>query len=304
VALDALLAERSVTLAASRIGITQSAASHSLARLRKLTGDELLVRGRGGMVPTVRAEAMKAPLRRALEDIRGTLSPPRAFDPGTARERIFIGMSDYSELVLLPGVTSRLAREAPGLELRVLTVGHNVASDLSSGKLDIVIMPALASMEQSGIRGRRILRDRFVCIARRGHPLAQKKLTLARFAEAPHAIIAPWEREGDIVDTALARLGMKRRVTVAVPHFLVGPYVVASSDLLLTVAERIAVALSGPLGLVVLTPPPELGLTGFTVSTLWHERTHDDLARRWVRDVIAAEAHERSMTATGKRGHS
>jgi DNA-binding transcriptional LysR family regulator len=91
VALDALLTERSVTRAAARIGITQ-------------------------MVPTVRAEAMAAPLTRALEDIRGTLSPPLAFDPKTARLRVFIGTSDYAELVLLPGVMARLGREAPGVE--------------------------------------------------------------------------------------------------------------------------------------------------------------------------------------------
>ena len=87
VALDALLAERSVTRAAVRIGVTQSAASHALSRLRKLTGDELLVRAREGMVPTIRAEVMRAPLRRALEDLTGTLSSPRAFDPSTARLR-------------------------------------------------------------------------------------------------------------------------------------------------------------------------------------------------------------------------
>jgi DNA-binding transcriptional LysR family regulator len=103
VALDALLSERSVTRAAARIGVTQSAASHSLSRLRKLTGDELLVRSRDGMVPTIRAEAIKAPLRRALDELTGTLSSPRAFDPKTARVRVFIGTSDYAELVLLPG---------------------------------------------------------------------------------------------------------------------------------------------------------------------------------------------------------
>src|SRR5580692_6648214 len=123
VALDALLVEGSVTRAAARIGITQSAASHALSRLRRLTGDELLVRGRDGMVPTLRAEAMRAPLRRALEEIVGTLSAPRAFDPKTARVRVLIGTSDYGELVLLPGIMARLEREAPGVELRVLTLG-------------------------------------------------------------------------------------------------------------------------------------------------------------------------------------
>jgi DNA-binding transcriptional LysR family regulator len=91
------------------------------------------------------------------------------------------------------------------------------------------------------------------------------------------------------VDDAIARLGLRRNVAVAVPHAMVARHVVASSDLLLTVAERIARLLAPPLGLVVLPPPPELGLTGFRMSMLWHERTHDEPARRWVRDVIVAE---------------
>jgi DNA-binding transcriptional LysR family regulator len=296
VALDALIAERSVTRAAERIGITQSAASHALSRLRKLTGDELLVRGREGMVPTLRAEAMEAPLRRALEDVKRTLSSPGSFAPKSARLRIFIGTSDYSELVLLPGIMARLGREAPGVELRVRQLGEDPATELSSGRIDFAIMPAPpAGQEAAGILGRSILRDRFVCIARRGHPLAKKKaLTLSRFAGAAHALISPWEREGGFVDDALGRLGLRRHVAVAVPHFLVAPHIVAASDLLLTVAARVAGVLARPLGLVTLAPPPELGLTGFTLSILWHERTHDDPARRWLRDLIVAEANERS----------
>ena len=298
VALDALLAERSVTRAAARIGITQSAASHSLSRLRKLTGDELLVRGREGMVPTIRAEAMTAPLRRALEDITGTLSSPRAFDPKTARVRAFIGASDYAELVLLPGIMARLAREAPGVELRVLMPGQDPASELTSGKLDFVLMPSTPAAEGQGIRGRQLFRDRFVCIVRRGHPLAKAKtLSLSSFAGAAHALISPWGMEGGYVDDALARLDLQRKVAVAVPHFLVAPHIVASSDLLLTVAERVAKVVAGPLGLVVLAPPQELALTGFTLSVLWHERTHEDPARRWLRDVIVAEGSERSGTS-------
>jgi DNA-binding transcriptional LysR family regulator len=295
-ALDALLTERSVTRASARIGITQSAASHALARLRKLTGDELLVRGRDGMVPTVRAEAMGAPLRRALEDIRGTLSPPRAFEPKTARVRVFIGTSDYAELVLLPGIMARLGREAPGVELRVVALKDEAGSDLASGKLDVVLMPPLPGEEGPSIRYLQILSERFVCVARRDHPLAKKRaLTLSRFAAASHALIAPWGMEGGLVDDALARLGLKRRVSVALPHAMVAPHVVASTDLLLTMPERVARVLAPPLGLAVLEPPPELLLTGFAISMLWHERTDGDLARRWLRDVIVAEAAERSL---------
>jgi DNA-binding transcriptional LysR family regulator len=295
VALDALLTERSVTRAAARIGIGQSAASHALSRLRRLTGDELLVRGRDGMVPTIRAETMRAPLRRALDEITGTLSSPRAFDPKTARVRAFIGASDYAELVLLPGVMSRLVREAPGVELRVLMPGQDPASELAAGKLDFVLMPWTPGDEAQGIRGRQLFRDRFVCITRRAHPLAKaRSLSLSSFTGAAHALISPWGMEGGYVDDALARLGLQRKVAVAVPHFLVAPHIVASSDLLLTVAERVAEVVAGPLGLVVLAPPRELELTGFALSILWHERTHEDPARRWLRDVIVAEASERS----------
>ena len=100
------------------------------------------------------------------------------------------------------------------------------------------------------------------------------------------------------MDDALARLGLQRKVAIAVPHFLVAPHIVASSDLLLTVAERVAAVVSGPLDLAVLSPPRELELAGFTNSLLWHQRTHDDPARHWIRDVIVAEAKVRSSTKT------
>jgi DNA-binding transcriptional LysR family regulator len=100
--------------------------------------------------------------------------------------------------------------------------------------------------------------------------------------------------EGGFVDDALARLGLQRRVTVALPHAMVAPHIIASSDLLLTMAERVARVLAPPLDLVVIEPPPELLLTGFAISMMWHERTHSDPARRWLRDVIVTEATERS----------
>jgi DNA-binding transcriptional LysR family regulator len=186
-------------------------------------------------------------------------------------------------------------REAPGVELRILMPGQDPASELASGKLDFVIMPQAPGDEAQGIRGRQLLRDRFVCIARRAHPLAKTKtLSMSSFAGAAHALIAPWGMDGGYVDDALARLGLQRKVAVAVPHFLAAPHIIASSDLLLTVAQRVAEVVTGPLSLVVLAPPKELELTGFTMSILWHERTHEDPARRWLREVIVAEASERS----------
>jgi DNA-binding transcriptional LysR family regulator len=291
VALDALLAERSVTRAAARVGITQSAMSHTLARLRAQFRDEILVRGAGGMVPTTRAAVLGEAVGKALADIARALSPPRPFDPRTAEARVTIGTSDYAELVLLPKLFKRLTDEAPGIDLRVLPVDVDLATPLSSGALDIVIAPLREDEAGPGILARRLFDESFVCVVRRGHPLERQRLTVARFAAASHALIAPRGNEGGFVDEALAKLGHKRRVAVAVPHFLIAPHLVASSDVILTLAERVARVLAEPLGLAVLAPPKELALRSFTMSAIWHERTRADPALSWVRGVLAEVAN-------------
>jgi DNA-binding transcriptional LysR family regulator len=286
VALDALLRERSVTRAAGRVGISQSAMSHALSRLRVVTGDALLVRARSGMVPTIRAEALGPPIRRALADVAGALAKVPPFDPRTAQGKITIGTSDYGELVLLPKLMARLAREAPGLDLRIRAHGEDVTGQLASGALDLVIAPLRPSEDAPAIFGRRLFDERFVCVVRKGHPLAGKKLTLARYVGFSHALIAPRETEGGYVDDALGRLGLKRRVAIMVPHFLIAPHVVATTDLICTFAARVASALAKPLGLAILRPPAELKLAGFTMSAIWHERTQNDAAQRWVRELF------------------
>jgi DNA-binding transcriptional LysR family regulator len=262
--------------------------SHALGRLRALTGDALLVRVNNAMVPTARAEALGPPIRRALEEVERALAPPPKFDPKTAARRFVVGTSDYAELVLLPRLVARLAEDAPGIDLRILTLEDDVAGALASGAIDLAVAPLRGEDEAASIFGRRLFDERFVCVVRKGHPLAKKKLTLARFAEASHALIAPRGTEGGIIDDALERLGMKRRVAVMVPHFLVAPYIVETTDLVLTLASRVAAAVAGPLGLEVLALPPELRVDGFAISALWHERTHNDPAQRWLREAFVA----------------
>jgi DNA-binding transcriptional LysR family regulator len=291
-ALDALLEAKNVTRAAEKVGLTQSAMSHALNRLRTVTGDALLVRAAGGMVATPRAEALGPPIRRALDDVRMALRVSTRFDPKTARMFFRVGTSDYGELILLPRIVSRLEREAPGIDLRVAQHTEPGPGPLAEGTLDLVVAPVRPGDEASGMFAVKLFDERFVSVVRRGHPLAKKKLTLARFASASHALIAPRGAEGSLVDQALARFGMSRHVAVTVPHFLVAPHLVAGSDLLLTVAERVARLLAAPLGLVVLTPPAELRLEGFTMSALWHERTHADPAHVWVRGLFTETAKD------------
>ena len=191
---------------------------------------------------------------------------------------------------MLPALAALLAAEAPGVDLRVRTVPEPIAAAFAEQDIDVVIAPLRPPDSVAGLHARRLFDERFVCVVRASHPLAGKRLTLKRFVEAGHVLIAPREREGGFVDDALARLGHVRRVAVMVPHFLVAPHVVAETDLVLTLAGRVADRLAPALGLAVLAPPPELGLEGFRINALWHERTHADPARRWLRDRIAAAA--------------
>jgi len=289
-ALDALLEERSVTRAAQRVGITQSAMSHALGRLRAVTGDALLVRTANGMAATARAEELGPPIRRALEGVAAALRPPQPFDPKKAKLRIRIGTGDYGEIVLLPRVIARLSKEAPHVDLRVLFLANSAAGILRSGDADLLLSPVFAAEVGPGMYARKLFDERFVCVVRSGHPLARKTLTLVRYVGASHALIAPRGKEGSQTDDALARMGMSRRVALTIPHFLVAPHIVAQSDLVLTLPARVATMLAPPLGLVILKPPSELRLDGFTMSAVWHERTHADPAQRWMRELFAEVA--------------
>lgn len=293
VALRALLAERHVTRAAARVGLSQPAMSHALARLREVLGDPLLVRTPAGMQPTARAEAMAGPLELALEDLSRVLASPRPFDPATSTHKFRIATNDYIELVLLPRLLARIWEEAPGVDVRVTNLAGEASEDLAEGRVDVVIgmvgqlgAPSLPP----GLRFQRVVADRFVCVVREGHPVTKKRLTLDEFVSLSHALVSPRGATGSVVDTALEALGRKRRVAVEVPHFLVAPHVVRETDVVLTLAQRVAEKLAPLLGLRRIAPPLEL--PGFTMSMVWHERHHLAPAHVWLRGVIAEVAKE------------
>ena len=290
VALRALLAERHVTRAAARVGLTQPAMSHALGRLREVLGDPLLVRTPSGMVPTPRAEAMREPLERALADLGRALAAPEPFDPARAKRRFRFATSDYVELVLFPRLCARLWAEAPGVDVRLRPIGGTGVAELAEDRTDIVIGPADSFGTAPGVRIQKLFEDRFVCVVREDHPVAKKKrLDLDTFVALPHALITPrGQNARGAVDDALARLGLERRVALEIPHFLVAPHVVRETDVILTLAERVARMLAPVLGLVRLAPPLEV--QGFAMSMAWHDRHHADPAHAWLRRVTADAA--------------
>jgi DNA-binding transcriptional LysR family regulator len=290
-ALDALLAERHVTRAAARLGITQSAASHALARLRDVLDDPLLVRGpRGTMIPTARATALAPAVHRILVDLSAVLHGDATFDPATARRTFHIGSSDYVELVLIPPLVERLQRIAPNIDLWLHNLTDHGDEALASGTFDVVVGPPRGTARPAGSFEKVLFDESFTCIMRTANPLAASKLTLPRYCAAPHLLVAPRGTPGSLVDDALAAAGRSRRIALAVPHFLVVPYLIASSDLIATLATRVATTFADTLRLV--TMPPPFALPKFQIAVAWHERSHDDPPHRWLREQLLAVAAE------------
>lgn len=294
--LDALLEHRSVTKAARQLGLSQSATSHALARLRTLLQDPLFIRDKHAFAPTARAARLAQPLRQTLLELERTLQPPRPFDPKTARQRFTIATADYAQFVLLPELVKRLTREAPGVDLWFRAFSEASPNRAASEDADVVIGPRLDDSTSGAIVERALFDERFVCILRSAHPALSKRWTPERFAALQHVLIAPGGKPGGTVDEALARLKLERRVTVGVPHFLSAPYLVVDSDLVATVPERLARLVSPSLKLEVREPP--IAVPGFGVFLYWHRRHQHDPAHVWLRAQIVAASNKQRTTRT------
>jgi DNA-binding transcriptional LysR family regulator len=295
VAFDALLAEGSVTRAARRVGVTQSALSNALRQLRALFGDPLFLRGAHGGTPTPRALELAGPVQQGQAAL-GTALAPRSFEPATAQRRFVLAASDYVEYVLLPPLLRRLAREAPGVHIDVLPWGkHEVPGSLALGDADLMI----------GFYGRvplqhheeLLFEEDYVCIARRGHPRIGARLTQRAWTETPHVVVSerPGSRGG--VDRALAAHGLTRTVAVRVSHFLIVPHVVAQTDFVAALSRRILLPTppdprrrSLVRGLGVFAPP--VPLPRARIGQVWHDRLHHDPGHRWLRGVLRAVGAE------------
>jgi DNA-binding transcriptional LysR family regulator len=278
-AFDALWAERNVTRAARRVGLSQSALSHALKRLRLQLGDPLFLRSSRGLQPTPRAQSLAGPLAEALALVRGAVESPAPFDPSRLRRNFTIATSDYALLVLLPPLLPLLARKAPLVTLNVRPIG-DTARDLAAGVHDLAVAPS----PDASLRSQVLFDDRFVCLLRRGHPLAHKPLTLERFLSLQHVLVSPRGVGEAPVDAALRKLGRARHIAVRVPDFVVAPLLVAETDYLITLPERLVRAVAPLRRLVAKRPPIEVA--PFTMTMMWHPRWDADPAHAWLRQLI------------------
>jgi DNA-binding transcriptional LysR family regulator len=294
VALDALLAEAHVGHAGRRIGLSQPATSHALARLRELFGDPLLVRVGSRMELTPRAHALREPMTRALDQVRGLFSA-ETFDPETSARRFLLMMPDLVVETLIPSLLARVSAEAPQVRLDVVPWRDPATlSDEMARSLDVAICCTADVL--TGFHRQRLYTDTDVLAVRRGHPVGARLARMSHFLAARHVAVIGTDRTADYIDAWLRDQGIERRIALTVPSYLQALRVAAQTDLVAFVPSRLVAALRGPLALQVLRPPLDPGVDVQVMA--FPRRAHADPASIWLRTLIA-EIADRLPRALG-----
>ena len=296
-ALEALLVEGSVSGAARRCHVTQSAMSHSLGKLRELFGDPLFVPSGRKMVPTARAQRLAAMLPRALDQLSDAVATPEPFDARTSSRVFRIATVDYFELNMLPDLLEHLGRVAPGVRLEIERFSGEHVAALAAGEIDLALIGASMPIPMAGLRRAHLYDDPFAVIARADHPAIGRRLDLETYVSLGHVLVSIEGRRDGAVDRALAKIGHRRNVTLRVPHFVSAPLAVLRSDSICTIASSVARRARELFGLRVYEPPIELPAAG--VIALWSRRHDDEPAASWLRELFrsgrAASPYVRSL---------
>lgn len=275
-----LLDECNVSRSAQRLSITQPAMSGILNRLRDSFNDPLFVRVQHGMQPTDRAIELGHIARRVLQDVSSMLAPPK-LEPANLSMTLRIGAMDYVQQIIALPLILRLRRLAPNVKVALLPVqGQNIKTLFDKNTIDLALvgrhhitddMPQTLLYEES-----------YVCAMSKTHPMANTALTLDEFCELPFAMLSYNGGEfSGATDIVLQKLGRKRKVMVSVDHISLLPQLLNDSDLVAVLPKHLAQTLPN----VRLQNPP-IAIDGFTMMMTWHERTEQDMAHRWLRNIV------------------
>lgn len=280
-----LVAERSVSRVALKLNQSQPAVSVALKRLRAILGDPLLVRDKGGMVPTERALRLLSHAKEALAQIDSMTAHTDVFDPRTTRQDYRVGLPDYLAPVFMDSVSTRLRRQAPHARLTVHSLGPEVDFErsLAEGELDVVIgnWPEPPDRMHLSV----LLEDEIVCLVAADHPLARKGLTLEDYQRAAHVVPLPYSiSQRGLIDAVLASARIERNECLVVQSFNLAPYLLAGTDLVFTTSRHFATFYAKLLPLAILPAPLAFPLMRF--YQLWHARNHQSATHRWLRHLL------------------
>jgi DNA-binding transcriptional LysR family regulator len=282
VALDALLDEGSVTGAAHRLHTSAPAMSRTLARLRRMLDDPILVRAGRGMVPTPRALAMKSRVHELVERGRSLMNAEERADPASLRRTFSVQIGDLLSNGIGARLVSHIRDEAPGVTLRFVGDSHEDTDALRDGSVDLELGQMRRTHPETHIEA--LFSDRMVGVVRAGHPLDRKRVTLPRFAAAEHVVSSRRGRLTGPVDDLLAERGLRRRVAVCTPSALASFHLIQNSDLVGVAPLAITRDTLAAFGLRSFEVP--LDLPTLDVSVAWHPRYDADGGHRWLRQCV------------------
>jgi len=282
-ALGALLSQRSVSRAASDVGLSQPAMSRALDRLRHLFDDELMLRSGHRMVLTARAEALAPRIQAILADIGDVVTEP-TFDPGKERRTIRIAAVDSQTALFFPGVMARLLKEAPEVDLRAVPLGRDIARRIQASEIDMTF--SLASYPlPPGAHSAMLMNDRLALVMRRGHRAARHQtIDLAAYAALPHVTVSIFEDGHTEADATLAAAGLERRIALTTPHFTAALMAVARTDMVTVLSRAFARQFAEPFDLVLLEPP--IKSAELPVTMVWPAARKNDRLLAWLRGLF------------------
>lgn len=286
--LEALLRRRNVTHAAADVGLSQPAMSRALSRLRDLLDDPLLIRGQGGFVLTSRAQNLAPRVATALEELK-VLFQEQSFDPATQRRTIRVAASDTQTILLAPMIMSRLAQEAPGIELRMEPYGQDLLTRMERGALDLAFALARTPLPV-GAMSEPIAADRLALVMRRGHPAADRIWTIADYGTFDHVGVSLLGDGRSDLDALLAAAGVSRRIALTTPHFMAALATVAATNMITTISEAFARRFADVFDLIVREPP--FADAEMRVTLVWSHVHVTDPLLAWFRGLVRDVARQ------------
>lgn len=274
-----LVRHRKASAVAAELGLTQSAVSQALRRLRNAFGDELFLRRPHGLEPTATALALEEPVARAIEALRGALGATRVFDPSRAVGVVRIAALDAEQAVLIPPFAARLRRLSPGLQISVLPLSRGAAIEaLTDGRADLSVGFLLDVPDL--ISGQLLYEEGFLVAGRSDTLPRAPRIALEAYCAADHVLSSPGGDLRGIVDENLEAIGRSRRIVLGLPSFLPALAAVAASGALVTLPSRVVKTFAAGFGLVSATPP--LDIRRFPVSVFWHRRNDAEPRTQWL----------------------
>lgn len=287
-----LMSERSVSRASHRLGLSQPATSHLLARLRQVLQDPVLIRSRQGMVPTERASEIEAQAREIIDAYDRLTAPAKRFDAASSRRTFIISAPEYAERLLLSPLLRHLRAVAPNIYLAVRAPDPERAYEqLERGEIDLRI--AWLPSPSKSLRSVQLFQDRLVCIADKKHPKIGHGLSLDEFLSSPHLRTSSYSRTtiGRVIDEAVGHHSGAPVRTFVVQNFEVIPSAILGTDLIATLPRRLALEYSTTHALRIFDVPMRLPLVRY--AAYWHERHHREPGHKWLRATLStlAESH-------------